>query len=460
MAEQAPTAIGKYQILSTVGEGAMGVVYRGHDPDIDRVVAIKTIHGHLMGEAERAGWLERFAREAKAAGRCMHPNLVTVFDYLEQECRPYLVMEYLDAETLGDRMARGLPSFPEIGSIMRQMLAGLSAVHAEGIVHRDVKPANVMLLPDGRVKVADFGVARVESLGATYGGMIGTPSYMAPEQFLGQPMDERGDVFAAGVILYELISGRKPFDGASMAALCRSVVAGEWRRLTELEPTMPPALDALLERALAPEANDRFANAMAFSEALEAAFAAASPDATADTLASAATVIAPPQARPPMGAETSMAPGTVGSQDGDRAPRGLSQTLLDEIPASVFGKIEGQLIQQFGPIGKIWVRKAAASTNDIERMIDLLAEHVGDREDAARFRAELREQLRQGSGAGIRKEYMTELTKALSPYLGPIAAVLVKRTARQVRSEAELTQTLAQEIQDERDRQAFLSRVV
>ena len=176
-----PEQIGKYRIDSVLGEGAMGVVYRAHDPGIDRAVAIKTVHTHLISAEERESWLDRFAREAKAAGRCMHPNLVTVFDYLIERETPYLVMEFVDAETLGDRLSRGpLPTIAEIDALMAQILAGLGAIHGAGIVHRDVKPANIMLLPDGRVKIADFGVARVESLGATMGGMIGTPSYMSP----------------------------------------------------------------------------------------------------------------------------------------------------------------------------------------------------------------------------------------------------------------------------------------
>ncbi|MEM6974607.1 MAG: serine/threonine-protein kinase [Pseudomonadota bacterium] len=452
MTGQAPERIGKYHVDGVLGRGAMGVVYRGHDPDIERVVAIKTVHAELVEEcrAENADWLERFSREAKAAGRVMHTNLVTVFDYLVQDGAPYLVMEYIEAETLQDRIRRGpLPSLSEIASILRQMLEGLAAVHGEGIVHRDVKPANVMLLPDGRVKMTDFGVARVESLASTQAGMVGTPSYMAPEQFKGLPCDERADIFACGVILFELVTGQKPYPAKALAELSQQVIAGKFQRLAPLVPNLPQGIDALLERSLAPEPADRFANATEFAEAVTRTLRA--PSAQAADLADDRTVIAPP-------------PGGRLAQ-GTGSGTGLSQTMLDQIPASVFGKIERTLIEQFGPIGRVWLRRAAASTHDVDRMIERVAEQIADPTDRDTFRAELRRQLEggtgtgTGAGGGIREELLREMASLLSPHVGPIAAVLVKRTAAKVSSEEELRTTLAGHISDETERAAFLRSV-
>ncbi|MEM9783627.1 MAG: serine/threonine-protein kinase [Pseudomonadota bacterium] len=442
MSGQVPERIGKYHIDGVLGRGAMGVVYRGHDPDIERVVAIKTVHANLIDEcrAENADWLDRFSREAKAAGRVMHANLVTVFDYLVQDGAPYLVMEYVDAETLGDRMRRGpLPTLSEIASILRQMLEGLAAVHAQGIVHRDVKPANVMLLPDGRVKMTDFGVARVEALASTQAGMVGTPAYMAPEQFRGIPADERADIFACGVILFELITGQKPYPANNIAELTRQVLEGRFQRLAPLVPSLPQGIDALLERSLAPEPADRFADAASFAVALtQTLLTPAAQAADADDR----TVVAPPSGGlpPVQGAST-----------------GLSQTMLDKLPASVFGKLERTLIEQFGPIGRIWVRRAAASTHDVERMIDRVAEQIEDPADRERFRAELARQLADGTSAGFREELLSDLARLLSPYVGPIAPVLVKRTAAKVANEDELRRTLANHIGDDTDRAAFLT---
>ncbi|MEL6264092.1 MAG: serine/threonine-protein kinase [Pseudomonadota bacterium] len=470
-----PARIGKYVVDGVIGEGAMGVVYRGHDPDIDRVVAIKTIHARLLAEAEaevRArgpegsllssdDWLSRFSREAKAAGRVLDPNLVTVFEYLVQDGAPYLVMEYVEAETLAKRIARGpLPGLAEIASIMRQMLSGLAAAHRAGIIHRDVKPANVMLLPDGRVKLADFGVARVEALGATQAGMVGTPSYMSPEQFRGDPADQRADLFAAGVILFELITGRKPYAATGLAQLSEQVLAGRWQRLSSLVPELPAGLDTLFERSLAPDPADRFATADDFGEALLAVLA--SPEAQAADAADR-TVIAPPAGRA-AGAtgtrpEGSLGTGIAGASGVGGSTGGLSRTLLDQIPAAVYGRIERALMEHFGPIGRVWVRKAATSTNDVEQMIDLVASQIGDAAEAERFRKALREELRDVSNAGIRKEVLAEIARLLSPYVGPIAPVLVRRTATKVSSEAELCHSLADHITCDRDRAEFLDRI-
>ncbi|MEM6423042.1 MAG: serine/threonine-protein kinase, partial [Pseudomonadota bacterium] len=204
--------VGKYRIDGVLGEGAMGVVYAGHDPGIDREVAIKTVHRHLIEAAGGEEWLERFAREAKTAGRVLHPNLVTIFDFLEDDGVPYLVMEKVRSITLEDRLrAPESLTLPEVHRILAQILGGLGCIHKAGIVHRDLKPANVMLAEDDGVKLTDFGIARLTAMDRTGAAMVGTPSYMAPEQFSGGDVDARADIYACGVLLYELLTGRKPF---------------------------------------------------------------------------------------------------------------------------------------------------------------------------------------------------------------------------------------------------------
>lgn len=434
-----PDSIGKYRVDGVVGEGAMGVVYRGFDPGLDRVVAIKTVHAHLIGAEEREGWLDRFAREAKAAGRCMHPNLVAVFDYLIEADKPYIVMEYVEAETLADRIARPpLPSIPEIGSLMGQMLAGLGEIHAAGIVHRDVKPANMMLLADGRLKIADFGVARVESLGATIGGMIGTPSYMSPEQFRGAPVDRRSDVFAAGVILFELLTGQKPYASRNLGELSQLVIQGAHRLPCELSPDLNEGIDAVVARALAADPQARFQSVAEFHAALSAELD--STDARALSESGERTVLAPPPGAAPSPA--------------------LSQTLAERLPESVFSRIERQLIEQIGPIGRVMLRKVASSTDDVERMIDLLADQIGDPDESRRFTEAIRRYIAGGtlSGAAIPDEMIDELTRQLVPLVGPIARVMVRRTAAKAGSAEELRTTLAGQIDDPRERARFLER--
>ncbi len=434
MPGELPRQIGKYRIDGLIGEGAMGVVYRGHDPDIDRVVAIKTVHAHLLSRTERAAWLERFAREAKAAGRCLHPNLVTVFDYLEVDETPYLVMEFIACETLAQRMDRP-PLLPleRVVEVMRQMLDGLAAIHDAGIVHRDVKPANVLLLGDHRIKIADFGVARVEALGATHGGMIGTPAYMAPEQFLGGVIDPRTDLFAAGVIFFELLCGQKPFPAQALGELSRQVTTGAFRRPSQVAPQVPPTLDRLVERALHPDPARRFSGAGDFAAALGQAM-------TAQTLTDLAawdrTVVMPA---------------------GGPAPAPISQTLAEQVPPAVFARIEAILAERIGPIAKVVLRSAASATDNIDQMVDRLAGQVGEGERAA-FRAAVQSQLAvtTGPGSAISAEMIDEVTRLLTPHLGPMARILVRRAAQSARSRGDLRAALAGHIPNEAARTAFL----
>lgn len=429
-----PTAIGKYRVDGLVGEGAMGVVYLGHDPDLDRVVAIKTVHAHLISNYDQESWLERFAREARAAGRCMHGNLVTVFDYLQQGGAPHIVMEYVEADTLETRIkAQDLPQTTEILSIMSQMLAGLQAIHDAGIIHRDMKPANVLLTEAGTVKLADFGVARLSSIEQTGGGMIGTPSYMSPEQFAMTPVDVRADIYACGVIMYELISGLKPYSAPSIEELVLKIREGAPRPLSSLATGIPPGLDAIVRKALMTDREQRFADARSFRTAILDCFeeAAALPEGTRTRLTAPVDETAPAH----------------------------GQTMLEQISEDSLVRIEKALITQIGPMGRVIARKVAASTNDIERMIDLLVAEIGDQGASQDLRRAIRKELtgaQTTTSGGISDEVLDRMTVLLTPILGPMARVLVKRTAAKVSSPEELSQSLATHIADERDRASFL----
>ena len=197
--------LGKYEIRKTLGRGAAGTVYEAWDPIIARQVAIKTVKLPDSHDSDAQEEITRFRREAQAAGRLTHPNIVGVFDYGETDDIAYIVMEYVDGESLKavlDRKER-FP-IPEIIRVMDELLAGLAFSHERGVVHRDIKPANLMLTKQGRIKIADFGIARIESSGLTQVGTImGTPAYMSPEQFTGQVVDPRTDLYSAGVVLYQ-----------------------------------------------------------------------------------------------------------------------------------------------------------------------------------------------------------------------------------------------------------------
>ena len=291
--------LGKYEISGILGKGAMGTVYDARDPVIDRRVAIKTLTLPDAADTETQDELARFKREAQAAGRLTHPNIVGVFDYGETAKLAYIVMEFVDGPSLKSLLDKN-ERFPtaEIVRIMEALLAGLQFSHERGVVHRDIKPANIMLTHAGQVKIADFGIARIESSSMTQAGTImGTPAYMSPEQFMGQTVDARTDIYSAGVVLYQMLTGERPFEG-SMTAIMHKVLNVAPPRPSELSVTSPEPLDAIVARAMAKRPEQRFASATEFALALRTAFegGAAAPEATD---AEATMVSAPPPAPPP-----------------------------------------------------------------------------------------------------------------------------------------------------------------
>jgi len=289
--------LGKYEIAGILGKGAMGTVYDARDPVIDRRVAIKTLTLPDASDTEAQDELARFRREAQAAGRLTHPNIVGVFDYGETANLAYIVMEFVDGPSLKGLLEKS-ERFPpgETVRIMEALLGGLLFSHERGVVHRDIKPANVMLTRDGQVKIADFGIARIESSSMTQAGTImGTPAYMSPEQFMGQTVDARTDIYSSGVLLYQMLTGEKPFEG-SMTAIMHKVLNVAPPRPSELSVTAPEGLDAVVARAMAKRPEQRFASALEFARALRAAFEGQ--PVLAAAAESDATMVAPPPGRP------------------------------------------------------------------------------------------------------------------------------------------------------------------
>ena len=203
-----PEKIGKYNIEKILGKGAMGVVYCGRDPLIDRKVAIKTIHSHLLEGSHGQEFKDRFKTEATAAGKCSHTNIVTIFEYGEHDDMPFIAMEYIAGIELKDLLRKKKKiSLKTINHIIQQVLKGLHYAHQHDVIHRDIKPANIIVLNSGEVKLADFGIAKLDTSEMTrVGDVLGTPSYMSPEQSFGKPVDQRTDIFSLGVVLFEMFS--------------------------------------------------------------------------------------------------------------------------------------------------------------------------------------------------------------------------------------------------------------
>ncbi len=264
-ASKTPAQIGKYEILSELGRGGMGIVYRAEDKFIGREVAIKTL------TAVTPELRQRFLVEARS-GVLNHQNIVTVYDFGEQDGNPYIVMEFLQGESL-ERLLKEHRAFSLVDKleIVRQVCEGLGYAHARGVVHRDIKPANIMVQPDGHIKIVDFGIARLESLsGQTVtGAVIGTFHYLAPERLKGESSDGRADIWAAGVVLYLLLTGRLPFPGDDISAL-HKVVSEPFERVSALVPSCPPPLEAVVDRALAKQPDERYGSAEEMAADLQA----------------------------------------------------------------------------------------------------------------------------------------------------------------------------------------------
>jgi eukaryotic-like serine/threonine-protein kinase len=261
MAEPNISSIGKYQILELVGEGAMGVVYRAHDPVLERTVAIKVMNDAI---ARQEDLRKRFLREAQAAGSLQHPNVVCIYDLGDADGHLFIAMEFVPGVDLERMIELGEPlSLQSRLDIVIDVLTGLSYAHRKGIVHRDIKPANIRIAEDGRAKIMDFGVAHLASSSMTRtGSFLGTPSYMAPEQITQGATTAATDIFAVGAVLYQLLSMMKPFDAPTLQNLLFKIITEKPRSVTELTPGLPPALDRIVMKALEKEPSQRYSSAL------------------------------------------------------------------------------------------------------------------------------------------------------------------------------------------------------
>ena len=278
-----PAKVGRYRITGELGRGAMGAVYRAHDPQLDRPVAIKMISASATGGSLRADESEaRFLREARVAARLAHPNIVAVFDAGREGNDLYLVMELVEGESLAARLASGrYPSSAETFEIVAQAAEALAVAHAAGVVHRDIKPANLLIGRDGRVKVSDFGVAKAvgEATELTRTGtLVGSPAYMAPEQIKGHELDGRADLFSLGVVLYELLLRRKPFPADTVTTLVYQILHEDPLADPALSTSLPPDQAALLRLCLAKEVGARVADGRVLAARCRALAAVPSPD--------------------------------------------------------------------------------------------------------------------------------------------------------------------------------------
>jgi predicted Ser/Thr protein kinase len=296
--EQRQVKLGRYEVVRELGKGAMGIVYLAKDPLIGRLVALKTIRPAAQADDDEAKeFQQRFVREAQAAGILNHPSIVTVHDIGMDEPTgvSFIAMEYVEGQNLKEVLAQGRPlSFQQAGDIIAQVAEALDFAHAKGIVHRDVKPANIILLDGYRAKITDFGIAKITSSVAnltTTGQFLGTPNYMAPEQIKGTPVDGRSDIFSLGICLYECLTRRKPFGGDSLTSISYKIVHEPFPPLHEVNPTIPEGFEDVVSQCLAKEPAKRYQRGKDMATALRSVLRGERPAKPVDPMLSDATIV-------------------------------------------------------------------------------------------------------------------------------------------------------------------------
>ncbi len=464
-----PERLGKYPITGVLGKGAMGVVYKAFDPVINRPVAIKTIHKALIGQdMSGSSTTARFKNEARAVGRMMHPNIVAIYEYGEDDNTAYIAMEYVEGRTLSQILG-GTPRPPEcdILTLMDQLLAALACAHQHGVWHRDIKPANLIVTNAGQLKVTDFGIARIESVALTQiTSTIGTPGYMAPEQYIGDGVDHRIDIFAAGALLYGMLVGHPPFQGSAETVMYKVVNDHPVPPSKVPEAGRPEFYDAIVARALAKKPEQRYASVAEFRAALAKRDLSAEPD-TGET-----TVI--------IGHHHSTPVASIGVLDPPSGvPRSAGTPLPGWDPATLH-QVELALASFVGPMAKVMVRQAAKTHIDIAGLKASLCEHLPSGQERQRFLAKFgaatggthvsggskvtgavphtQPLSGAGSAAGsaVSPEVIAAATRVLSSHIGPIASIVVKKAVAKARSQEQLFVMLGEQVGEGAEREKLL----
>lgn len=447
MTDQLPESIARYSVEALIGSGAMGQVYRCHDPRIERPVAIKVLHPHLRNGEQGEELMARFLLEAKAAARCLHTNIITVFDYGNSPA-PYIVMEYVEGTELKTfvRNRRFFP-LPTTVNIGLQILAALSHAHSNGVIHRDIKPANIMILNKGHVKVSDFGVARLDASDLTCDGyMVGTPNYMAPEALRGADCDERSDLYSVAVVLFEMLTHCKPNRDAPLAQTLDLL-----RDIPDLPEATLTSLQALFQRGLQLEAKYRFQTADEFTHSLRELVGIESNDLDAQDFSDPG----------PDNNLSLVANNATSSQ--------WNQDLRDHL--------ESSLAPFVGPVARLLVRKSCNQHHSLEELISDLTQHIPTERERTQFvrkleRSSVSCRTRSQDNLALAAEHdetcvsqvqinealVADLKQALTYYMGPLAGRVVQRAANRHLTPASLIDHLSQQIPSQRERIQFLER--
>jgi len=442
--------VGDYQITGVLGKGGMGEVFRVRNLISDRLEAMKVVVPEGQGDSELA---ERFLREIKLHASLEHPNIAVLHTALRVEGQILMVMELVEGTNLAERLREGPIEWREAVQYVGQVLCALSFAHARGVIHRDIKPANIMVTAGRQVKLTDFGIARSDSdPRLTLKGMaLGSLLYMSPEQVQSAPVDARSDLYSVGVTFYEMVTGKRPFRGENHYELMTAHLTQAPIPPVVLNPGLPPGMSAIILRALEKNPAARFQTAADFQAALRVLEGAA----PAASVPASAPAPVPPAAPVPATTPTTVPP---------------------PFDPETLAGIEARLIPVFGPVTRKLVTRAATRCRNVQELCRALAEEIPqqrEREaflrscegasatDTARPATRPEAATAKPSGAGTAPAWdpavLRKAREKLASFIGPVAGVMVERTARKVRTPRELFDALAAEIPSESDRQAFLA---
>lgn len=457
--EPIPSTIGRYVVERLIGIGGMGQIYKAHDPDIGRPLAIKLISTKLMSGVSRDEYLRRFRREAQAAARCVHPNIVAIYDFALHEGQPFIAMELVDGASLRQALdAAPVMAIPDAIRLMLQVLDALVTAHAMGVIHQDIKPGNVMLTPEMRVKVADFGISRFANTEVTsVPSSMGTPNYMSPEQCRGDTVDGRSDLFSVGATLFEMVSGWCAFSGQNVAEVTHRIQNQRLPLLPAPVRAVAPRLQLVLQRAMGKQPEDRFDTGEEMAEALRQVLSSSDSN--------------------EKGAVTRrISPAAVGTAGDVPQPQQMRRNAGSVAPESLLDAhalraLEQKLTDYVGPIARILVRTTAGRSRSVGDLCSQLALSIADTGERERFRREVELLVRsrppavdstssrgdRSGGSDRLPEYELErVQEALVQFVGPIARVLVRRASADASSVEALWHSLSNHIDSPAERSAFL----
>jgi len=426
--------IGPYKIEEIIGAGGMGMIHKATDTRLDRFVALKCLPPHLTVNNQNR---ERFLNEAKAVSRLDHPNICTLYDIGETNDKQlYIAMPYYDGYTLDKRMRNGPISLDDTIAICLQISEGLHAAHNSGIVHRDIKPANVIVTTEHVVKLLDFGVAKISGINLTSSGIsLGTVAYMSPEQLCGETVDARTDIWALGILFYEMLIGKRPYKGEQAPAIIHSVLYADRPDLT-VPNHLPPALNLIIDKALARDVNDRYPSLNEFMDDLRK-----------------------------ISSNQAITPHTPNEKQTTYSPYSDTKETIVSFEQHTIDDLTRELTKHVGPMATVIVNKAIKSSTSMQELCDKLDEHLPNDSSREKLRERfvtsttINSERPLETGLNLTEEQIQCVSSVTTSFIGPIGKLLVNRYSRKTQTTEGLCELLSEHVEDTADKTQLKTQI-